>query len=564
MPAPVILTFTLDHWPQTSGPQTRASRPKVRTGCITCKYVKSTGLDAEYRSFRIKDLQPPRRRRVKCDETKPACQNCMKRRISCEGYMPGGKMDVSQKQVARLYQSSSSPLSVEPSYQGLVFTTQLQKDFFDHWLSFAKDALTFPSELINMVIPQIAHSDAAVKNAAFAIGATAFGNSTREQRLKGQSPYHAESLEYYTRALQLTMQSPATEETIPRILMTCLMFVMLEALKGDRKATLTHLNHGVNVLDQYERRFGNARDPLVKAIVANFQRLTLHSWTHNGAHPTETKKHVPWCCRGQTKRYAVDEMPDTFETLDEAHRWWEITQHYAIHHAPLIIGFRVEGAGNKAPGAFPPNKSLPISPEQVKAHASFVDRWRDRFLPLIEATRRQKTPEREYLKALGLRIHSIYLSIPIKTANYEDPIALAAMTPSFREFITLSEEFLQMQHLQMSMKGEVFTMDSISPTWPLGAASLLCMDEDARLHAQRLMRDYPRRDGLWDTHAFLSMLQNFPGAVQVINSRLGEEQSQHQFDFELVYEEKSVVWVKQVEDPTVFTRDDLEYRVELI
>ncbi|KAH8651132.1 hypothetical protein BX600DRAFT_473129 [Xylariales sp. PMI_506] len=42
---------------------TRASKPKVRTGCITCKI-----------------------RRVKCDEARPICQRCAKARLVCDGY----------------------------------------------------------------------------------------------------------------------------------------------------------------------------------------------------------------------------------------------------------------------------------------------------------------------------------------------------------------------------------------------------------------------------------------------------------------------------------------------
>ncbi|KAK3360739.1 hypothetical protein B0T25DRAFT_536270 [Lasiosphaeria hispida] len=46
--------------------RTRASKPKVKTGCKTCKI-----------------------RRIKCDETKPICQQCQKARIVCDGYDDG-------------------------------------------------------------------------------------------------------------------------------------------------------------------------------------------------------------------------------------------------------------------------------------------------------------------------------------------------------------------------------------------------------------------------------------------------------------------------------------------
>ncbi|KAJ3947828.1 uncharacterized protein N0V96_002063 [Colletotrichum fioriniae] len=543
-PGPQILTFALENWPHNAGPTTRASKPKVRTGCVTCKYVNSGT------SNRILIL------------------------IATTSPNGGG---------------ASSPFSVEPSYQSLVFTTQLQKDHFDQWLSFAADTLVFPSQLITETIPQIARSDLAVRNAAFAIGAAALGSGTREERLTGKGPYFADALEYYNRALQLTVKSPPTEETFPSVLMTCLLFVMFEALHGDRRSALTHLNHGYNILDQYERRRSKKmkttkqaprRDPLVDAIATNFQRLTLQSWSHNGDHPKETEKQVPWCCRGQTTRYAVDEIPDAFTSLDEAHRWWEVTQHHVIHHAPLIIGFRVEGTGNKAP-SFPPNVSLPINPEQVKAHDRYVQAWRARFSPLLETAQEKKKKKkkkkqaneeeggeakcdtREYLKALGLHIHSTYLSIPIRTANYCDTDELAAMTPSFRLYVDLSKEFLELQQRLLNASGEMFTMDSNSPTWPLGAATMLCMDEAVRADALRLFREYPRRDGLWDTQTWLSMLESYKEANQTIVKQVGERESQHMFDVEVVYEDKSVVWIKQVEDPTSVSPDELKYRMNL-
>ncbi|KAF2718117.1 hypothetical protein K431DRAFT_287969 [Polychaeton citri CBS 116435] len=42
----------------------RASRPKVRSGCVTCK-----------------------KRRVKCDEVKPACGRCLRADLTCGGYL---------------------------------------------------------------------------------------------------------------------------------------------------------------------------------------------------------------------------------------------------------------------------------------------------------------------------------------------------------------------------------------------------------------------------------------------------------------------------------------------
>ena len=47
----------------TPGGNTKVAKGRSKTGCITC-----------------------RRRKKKCDETKPACLNCQKNAVVCEGY----------------------------------------------------------------------------------------------------------------------------------------------------------------------------------------------------------------------------------------------------------------------------------------------------------------------------------------------------------------------------------------------------------------------------------------------------------------------------------------------
>ncbi|KAK2055509.1 hypothetical protein LY76DRAFT_187193 [Colletotrichum caudatum] len=576
---PRILTFALENWPHCSGPATRASTPKVRTGCVTCK-----------------------RRRIKCDEAKPSCQNCLKRRVACEGYHPPPPAAITQQQqqqqqqlqAARLI-GSPALLLVEPSYQGLVFETQLQKDHFDRWLSFAADVLVFPSELVTGTIPQIARVDPAVRNAALAIGAAALGGRNREDRIAGRGAHHADALRYYNRALALTARPPpptttttAAAEAFPGVLVTCLLFFMFEALRGNRRAALVHLNHGNKILDHHDRRgastSGARAPPLVEAVASNFQRLTLQSWSHNGDHPGETAAgRAPWCCRGRRERYAVDEMPNAFGSLDEARRWWETTQHHVVHRAPILIGFRVQGTGNKAP-SFPPNRSLPIPPEQVKAHGRFIEGWRARFGPLLEAQARRgaAVDDRERLGSLGLRIQSTYLSIPTSTANYTDAEALARTTPAFRRCVDLCDEFLRLQErLTMTTTttgaaaGETFTMNSNCPTWPLGAAAMLCLDKGVQADALRLLREFPRRDGLWDTRVFVGMLQSYRAdnlGTAGLEGGGGENEGRHRFDVEVVYEEESVRWIKKAEeDPSGVVvggggggrRGELEHRISL-
>ncbi|KAI0139464.1 hypothetical protein F4776DRAFT_589966 [Hypoxylon sp. NC0597] len=71
----------------------RASKPKVRTGCISCK-----------------------RRHVKCDEGKPSCAECERLGLMCEGYAtPKTKALASRSERPLLPKPKLSSLAVEPS-----------------------------------------------------------------------------------------------------------------------------------------------------------------------------------------------------------------------------------------------------------------------------------------------------------------------------------------------------------------------------------------------------------------------------------------------------------------
>lgn len=53
-------------------------------------------------------------------------------------------------------------------------------------------------------------------------------------------------------------------------------------------------------------------------------------------------------------------------------------------------------------------------------------------------------------------------------------------------------------------RAEMFTMD-MGPTWPLFLAGTRCRDPGVRDEAIRLLRENPRRDGLWDSRIFYAL-----------------------------------------------------------
>ncbi|TQN70003.1 hypothetical protein CSHISOI_05626 [Colletotrichum shisoi] len=495
---------------------TRASRPKVRTGCITCK---------------------------------PACATCLTYQGYCGGYAANKKQTLDRNRPIHPKPARSQTkhdLLLEPNHASLVFSGQLEKDHFDYWLAFTETTVLFRSDLLTQVIPQLSWTDPAIKHAALAIGASALGRNTREQRLLGTGEQNPAALKHYSKALSLLYTSPMSPE---KTLLACLLFIIFECLRGNSTAGLSHINHGFQVLDQHQHSQSNKLSPLLlNEVITRFQRFGQQAWALNGIHPRETHERVPWCCRGVRRRYAVEEMPIVFETLETARYWWDIVRHHVEHHAPFYTNFQVKGSSPRAAQRPPEGYgSSESSARHVRSFVRYLDAWNTAFLPLaITAESRKGTCLADYLKALSLRIHYLYLWAGVRSVGWTDAEEAKRILPTFCDIVALSRQLLAAQAArQRSMiDGEVFALED-SPTWPLACTYRVCTEPKVRTDIVRLFKEYPRRDGLLDTHAFLVMMEWMAKAASagVITN------DQSPVDDCIVFRDNTVVLHKRLWDP---------------
>ncbi|KAK2054448.1 hypothetical protein LY76DRAFT_628920 [Colletotrichum caudatum] len=393
-----------------------------------------------------------KKRHVRCDEGKPTCQNCAKSKKECEGYM-----------------------------------------------AFSKEFTLFPSDLMTHLLPQIAREDPAIRHAAFAIGAATLGSDSRNQRTSGKGPFVKEAFQYHGRAISFILSSAEDKKSLPRALLSCLLFVTFEAIQGNNRAARTHINHGCIMLDQVMRQGIHKDCPpeLIHEVMSSFRRLTLQSWNVKEYHPLESDTWVPWCCRGTRSRYAVDELPDLFRDISDARRWWEIVQHHIVTRTNMYLSLRFNGL--PAPPA-----TDHLSKEQMQRCMSILDRWRHGLGSLdVGAGPRQYQETREHLQVLSLKLLHLSFEIYVKTCQYINIEVLTAMTSSFRQIVSMSRRVLKGQSFVNRSK-EVFTMES-GLSWSLLTVSTYCADVKLRKEAQMLLREYPRRDGIWDTRLFAAL-----------------------------------------------------------
>ncbi|KAK3954506.1 hypothetical protein QBC32DRAFT_384070 [Pseudoneurospora amorphoporcata] len=196
----------------------RAGRQKVRTGCYTCKI-----------------------RKVKCDETKPACLRCTKTGRRCDGYPAAPLHSQSWQELlakrpiipAVTHRHNSQEGRALEFYRCVLaptFSGSLDDDFWTH------------------VVSRASYQNPVVRHAVVAISSIC--ELIRDPSVKGQAlvkfPKGRYAIGHYNRALQEI--SKTDDEAM--VIFVCILFVCIEILQGNREAAISHCHHGVQILNQ--------------------------------------------------------------------------------------------------------------------------------------------------------------------------------------------------------------------------------------------------------------------------------------------------------------------------
>ena len=143
--------------------RSRFGGSKVKSGCITCKLVSP--IEDVYQQ----SLTNPRARHVKCDETRPFCQRCVKGGREC-GY---GPIDSAHKRPQGALRIIHYVVKVPRSSSDYPNDTTLENgslDFFRNRTS-SEIAGCLVSQLWSKFVLQVASSQPAVRHAIIALAA---------------------------------------------------------------------------------------------------------------------------------------------------------------------------------------------------------------------------------------------------------------------------------------------------------------------------------------------------------------------------------------------------------
>ncbi|KAK4174036.1 hypothetical protein QBC36DRAFT_358451 [Triangularia setosa] len=264
--SPTALTIATTSTTTVSGQikkRTRASRPKVRTGCITW----------------ILTMKASRIRRVKCGEEKPACLRCTSTGRTCDGYDKGSSSayaryrsspadptrtaELAKVEFVKACQWSEALRSMRRIAPADIDGTDTEKRFFARFRSSSStwfdpstpQYLSHYTVFWNKVISPSTNccQDEAVKHAVVALGAAHMLVQFPNQKVLDGFTRDALDvfvIQQYNKSIEKLQRHVGSTGTdsVKITLLCCLAFIFLETVRSNHSVAVTHLVNGLRIL----------------------------------------------------------------------------------------------------------------------------------------------------------------------------------------------------------------------------------------------------------------------------------------------------------------------------
>ncbi|KAK1634065.1 hypothetical protein BDP81DRAFT_325341, partial [Colletotrichum phormii] len=228
-------------------------------------------------------------RKVKCDETRPACRRCIIAGRTCDEYGIWASRDRSTTPFLSQQESFISLRNIRTSTIGL---TDAEKRLFE-WVSrraIAKLAGVLDSSFWETIVLQTSSSEPAVMHAVLALSSVHKNQMTNTGSAPDQRPSCLDfqercTLQHYNKSIvlqkRLTRDDP---ESVHVALICCILYICLEYMRKRFKAGHSHLSHGLKLLGPINNpglKRGNRLDDIRSNIAPDsVARCLLDTFSH--------------------------------------------------------------------------------------------------------------------------------------------------------------------------------------------------------------------------------------------------------------------------------------------
>ena len=245
--------------------RSRASGPKSKAGCQTCKYGATVFFFLPSKEDML-IIYLIRTRHIKCDEIKPNCSRCEAAGFKCDyGYSNFSGHDL----------LTGGPLISPALGTSRSRTENRYFDYFRHNTMLGLRGFDYQSEFWTEIVLQFSQCCPAVLHAVFALSAfheqldSGSANSSG-----GDRPF----LLQYNKSIA-HLRSRKSPQPIRFTLTCCVLFICLENAQGNHETALAHLQNGLNILQDWRKEAcQTASEERIRiSLIEFFRRLDMQA-----------------------------------------------------------------------------------------------------------------------------------------------------------------------------------------------------------------------------------------------------------------------------------------------
>ncbi|PYI14310.1 C6 zinc finger domain protein [Aspergillus violaceofuscus CBS 115571] len=444
-------------------PRRRAGGKRSVTGCRTC-----------------------RARHKKCDEAPGACNNCTSTGRRCDGY--------DQHRLPRA-SKTNTPLQTQfkimPGLAGGVHWTMNREEqrcfSFFHLRTMPAMVGFFDSALWQQLILQMGHEEPAVYHAIVALSALHQNSESQGMPLSKEdlgNSWHRFALEQSMRSFSLLHTRRASHD--PRLrdvtLLCCLVFVLLEWLRGQYDKAFGHLRNGIQILNELgvmvTDESGARAPPVERDLVIAFAHLDIQS-----AQFGETSSLMKGNA-GQAVATSQIDGTRTFRNVSGARE--------ALNHI-LEPVFKFTNSAQALSHEQVAMQYESLYQEQIRRCAE-VNEFAQTFNH-FRATRYYELSAKEQRGADVIHLHQTTTSLNLETCllDSNDPL-LDTYTSRFEHLLACVEEVTDKFPDRPSV---CMDMGVIPPLFFIATG---CRSYRVREQAIEALQSWPHREGPWDSN----------------------------------------------------------------
>ncbi|KAL8702901.1 MAG: hypothetical protein Q9201_003935 [Fulgogasparrea decipioides] len=446
----------------TSKKGSRACKPKVRTGCVTC----NTGR--------------------KCDGYAPISE--IKRRIkSPEARQPDC--------VAFVKQTSS------PAFE--IFDDDFERRSFAFFKARTARELGgyFPSDFWERLVPLATYYEPSLKHAAIALASLHERFERRDRNILKSNIDIVEggfALQQYNKAIQHLVKG-SRKPSLDTSLVACALFACFESLRGHHGSALSHIRSGTRILSQMnEEEDGTVSANESKQLCIEletldvvFARLDAQEVQLLGSPPMRLPR-----ARKNAHPGFCSEIPSEFKSLEEARNNLNYQWNVYTRGAPDLEIITLLRMGKETP-----EQRTMYDRGRKRCKATFLQ-WSNTFQRFLE-NNVANMESRALQGAMVLKMNALTVALDLNLDPFSllhDQTCWDQLLPMYEELVDLATAVIDAQRAQDQEFGQkpIFQVDQ-STVGPLFTVARRCRDPFLRRRAIALLYSAPRQEGVWDS-----------------------------------------------------------------